>query len=117
MGIIKVTFTNETDLNKALDDRISLYNQRYIVEKYIAKPRVIRCMKCQRFGHIERLCHETAVCGKCGRQDHETNTCNEVKENYKCHHCKGNHATGDRECAIMKEKLQDLTNRRNGSPY
>ena len=109
MGIIKVKFQTEDQLKEAMQNKISIYNQKYIVEKYISKRRIIRCMKCQRFGHIERLCRETKpVCGKCTSRNHETRQCQAPEANFKCYHCKENHMTGDKECPVIIEKMDEL---------
>ena len=113
MGIIKIIFKTDDDLNQAIQNKLSIFRQKYIVETFQPKPRVIRCMRCQRFGHVARVCREkNPICGKCTSTTHETKNCAELEENYKCHHCHGNHATGDKECPQMIEKLDELIKRR-----
>ena len=66
-------------------------------------------MKCQIFGHIARNCWAAKpVCGKCTSTNHETGKCNVSEDKYKCHHCKGNHRTGDRNCQVIIDKWEQL---------
>ena len=96
-----------------MQNNVSIFNQRYRVEVYKPKPRIIKCNKCQRFGHVERICREDKpVCGKCTSRNHETKDCVVESENYKCHHCDGNHITGNNECEVMKEKMEERKNQR-----
>ena len=114
-GTIKIGFESKEILEKALLDRITIFRQRYILERYKYRPRVIKCNLCQKFGHIERLCRgNNPVCGKCCSKDHETKDCNESPDNYKCCHCQGNHESGSNKCDVVKQKLQAILNRNNG---
>ena len=109
IGIIKIKFENHEELSYAMINRLSLFNENYKVENYIAKRRIIRCMRCQTFGHVARLCLKPKpVCGKCTSNSHETNQCTIAEDNYKCYHCKGNHMTGDKDCQVIKEKGEEL---------
>ena len=86
------------------------------MEEYVSRPRVIKCDRCQRFGHIERLCRSRVPkCGRCGETTHqtfETEKCNaKAVEDYKCTHCQEAHMTGDKDCTIMQQKLEELYTR------
>ena len=112
MGIIKIIFNTPEDLIKTTEERIKIFEQRYLVEEYIFKPRVIKCNKCQNFGHIARLCLSEERCGKC-TENHETKSCIVQPKDYKCCHCKGNHETGDKDCQTMKNKEEQIKNRQH----
>ena len=104
-GTMKVSFSKEEEYKDVMENRIKIFRQRYVVEPYIFKSRVIKCNYCQKLSHVERLCRsENPVCGKCTSTDHETKDCEAAPEDYKCYHCKGNHETGHKECRVMKEK-------------
>lgn len=45
-----------------------------------------RCFKCSGYSHIAVRCTNTAACGYCGMQSHETMNC-ENKVNIKCIYC------------------------------
>ena len=112
-GIIKVICQDEISLQNLIENRLSIFHQKYIVETYKPKPRVVKCNQCQRFGHISRLCRsEHPICGKCSSHDHNTVDCEVTPNEYKCAHCKGKHITGHKDCEVMKEKLENLLSRR-----
>ena len=109
MGTLKVKFRDEDQMKQANTDRFNLFRQRYFMEDYKPKPKVIKCNYCQKFGHIARLCRsKKPKCGKCSSENHETQTCHEEAENYKCAHCDGNHNTGSGHCEIWKNKEEEL---------
>lgn len=109
-GTVKVIFKTSQDLQDAMTDRIKIFNQRYIMEDYRPLPRVIKCNRCQNFGHIARRCRaEKPKCGKCGEQSHESLNCTSSVR--KCSHCNENHETGDKSCKIMKEKMDEIKQR------
>ena len=111
-GTVKVKFSSEEDLNDAIHNRINIFRQKHIVEKYIFKPRVIMCRHCQKYGHIERLCRtDRPVCGKCKSREHETNDCVVEERQYKCIHCDGNHHTGHTSCLIHQAKEEEIKSR------
>lgn len=48
---------------------------------------VIRCYKCNRFGHFSKDCQEEEeICGKCSEK-HPTRNCNKTPDAYKCINC------------------------------
>ena len=111
-GTIKITFKDEKALQNAIESRINIFNQKYVIEVFKMKPRVIKCNRCQKLGHVSRVCRAPSPkCGKCGNS-HETTTCTVPSENYKCYHCAENHETGNSECEVMKQKLDEIKKRR-----
>ena len=103
MGLIKVVFKSREKLQAAIVDKIKLGDQRYIVEEYRRKSRVIKCNICQSWGHIHRYCKKPAKCGKCAG-NHESVTCS-ITSGFKCAHCGEDHQAGSNECVIYQEKL------------
>ena len=83
---------------------------------------VVRCFKCQRFGHLSKTCtQEHATCGYC-TGEHETATCPKKADascNPSCINCtssglKGeevNHYAGSITCPILLEKQNELKKR------
>ena len=115
-GMIKITFTDAEGLNKAIAEKFSIQHQKYIIEPFIFKPRVIKCNNCQKFGHISRICKskDNPICAKCGK-NHKTDDCESPEEEFKCYHCgKNDHITGNYSCEKIKEKLQQLLDRQDG---
>ena len=86
-GTLKVTFKERKDLVDAINDRINIFQQRYIFEEFKPSPRVIKCNRCQGFGHIARRCRsKKPKCGKSGKENHETKECD--SDTPKCAPCK-----------------------------
>lgn len=108
MGMIKVDFKSRDRLLEVIDDNITICHQRYMVEEYRRKSRVIKCNKCQGWGHIHRYCVKPARCGKCADK-HESNTCT-ITSGFKCAHCGGDHKAGSSDCKTYKEKMAQFAN-------
>ena len=101
MGVIKLTFKDQTAYDEAKKNGVIIENGKYIIEEYISKPRVIRCYRCQAYGHISRLCRSKKVrCGNCCEEGHESKDCenNTDQSKPKCLHCKLDHRTGSNQC-------------------
>ena len=116
-GMIKVEFGSEEELNLAIKNKFNIAHRKFITEPYIHKPRVIKCNICQTMGHVSRLCRnkDKPVCGKCSQEGHQTKDCQSPENLHKCFHCgKQDHITGKYSCIKMKEKLQELLERRDG---
>ncbi|XP_066955372.1 uncharacterized protein [Macrobrachium rosenbergii] len=69
---------------------------------------VIRCTKCQKFGHKLGQCRGELVCPKCGK-GHWLRDCN--SETSTCFLCKGPHITGNRSCQKYKEQEARIKDR------
>ena len=110
-GTIKLIFNDRKSLVDALTGRvICIHSNRHLLEEYKPSPRVIKCNRCQAFGHIARRCRSTKPkCGKCGEDSHESEGCNSSVR--KCAHCNEQHETGNRNCKVMKQKLEEIINR------
>ena len=115
-GTLKITFKDENTLTSAKFTGLGINLQKYAVEDYKYKPKVIKCNRCQKFGHIERLCNsETPKCAKCATEGHKTDDCVVESANYKCAHCSQNHITGSKICEVIRNKESQLANRNNAS--
>jgi hypothetical protein len=112
-GIIKIDFKERNKLEAAMSSVISIGRQKYHVEEYRRKLRVIKCARCQGFGHVHRMCRSAKPkCGKCSSSDHESKDCN-ITSNFKCAHCDGNHITGVAVCPMVIKKLEEIKSRSN----
>ncbi|XP_066955365.1 uncharacterized protein [Macrobrachium rosenbergii] len=69
---------------------------------------VVRCTKCQKFGHKLNQCRGELVCPKCGRR-HWLRDCN--SETSTCLLCQGPHITGNRSCQKYKEQEARIKDR------
>ena len=99
-GMINVDFKSHTLLQQVITDEIKILSQRYIVEEFVRKSRVIKCNNCQSWDHVHRYCVKAAKCAKCG-ENHETRTCT-VNKGFVCCHCKGAHRAGSVNCKVYK---------------
>lgn len=81
-----------------------LYNAIVRWENYKPKNRVLVCTVCLGYDHSGRNCYKKQRCRRCG-QGHTTEACKATAA--KCINCKGEHATGSRECPHILQKLQE----------
>ena len=77
--------------------------ETFSVRPYTPDP--IRCYKCQRYGHMSRMCHQRhSTCGICSGM-HQTSVCvtrrKEETVVAKCFNCKGNHVTASKACPVI----------------
>lgn len=54
--------------------------------KYAEYLPIIRCHKCNNFGHFQTECKASQACGHCGQQ-HNSRECKTEKKDYKCVNC------------------------------
>jgi len=84
-----------------LPKHIKIGYLRVPVAVYVPNP--LRCFKCQRFGHGQKVCRTEVVCVKCGQTGHSDRDCrNEVK----CPNCSGSHSAFSRDCPKWKQEKQ-----------
>ncbi|KAJ8673201.1 hypothetical protein QAD02_004463 [Eretmocerus hayati] len=57
-------------------------------------PAILRCYKCQRFGHAANLCKSEARCSRCGK-NHEFRDCSNTP---RCSNCRLSHDAADHRC-------------------
>ena len=94
-------------------DTISLIQSGVIINKLIHRAeeshhRIVRCFRCQLFGHTASSCHNDHTCAVCG-QNHHTSFClNPVC----CPNCRGNHPADSRACPVFIQLKQLLNSRR-----
>lgn len=106
-------FKDRQKLQNAIDGKMKIQHQRYIVEEYRRKPRLVKCNRCQSFGHIQRYCAaKDPKCGKCAKGNHETKDCT-ITTGFKCAHCNGSHVTASKQCKVWNEKLAEFSQTTN----
>jgi Zn finger protein HypA/HybF involved in hydrogenase expression/regulator of replication initiation timing len=84
-----------------LPDHIFVGYIRVDVRRHVPNP--MRCLNCQKYGHIQTNCKNSFVCPKCGKSDaHVDKPCDEKAS---CINCGDNHPAWSRECPVwMREK-------------
>lgn len=75
---------------------------RYNVREFIHKP--MRCFKCQKFGHVAKLCKGEKRCAKCGGA-HDYGECGEGTIP-KCCNCGGAHSAAYWGCEVMRRETE-----------
>jgi len=92
---------------EALPDFVHIGFQRFKVKPFVPQP--MRCMKCQRFGHIASKCRRQVRCVRCG-EGHDLEGC-PIKEDATkatCVNCGGAHSAAYRGCSKYAEVSQAL---------
>ena len=112
-GTVKVIFKDHSSYEKAMNEGgLRLCGVKYNMDQYHPKPKVIRCYKCQNYGHIAPKCRaKESRCGICCLTGHQSNQCSSKTTNPKCIHCKGDHFTGSKICKefkLVEDKLNIL---------
>lgn len=85
-----------------LPPRVMIGFMSFSVREFIPPP--VRCYKCQRYGHIAKVCKGKQRCGKCAG-NHEYGQCgdNVVR---KCCNCGGDHTAAYGGCPIRKKAVE-----------
>ena len=109
-GTIKLTFKDHSTYTEVIDEGgLKIGGVKYRMEQFHMRAKVIRCYKCQSYGHIATRCRsKEARCGRCCKAGHESNTCKVKITNPTCIHCKGSHFTGSKDCQefkLVEEKI------------
>jgi len=89
----------------SLPERVSFCFLSFKVKTYI--PQVIRCFKCQNFGHGIEQCRSKERCVRCGDQ-HSFENCPK-KETPKCVNCGGPHSAAYKGCSAAKKAKEIQT--------
>lgn len=74
----------------------------FSVRPYV--PDLLRCYKCQKFGHVAAVCRGKQWCARCGGE-HEYGKCGQGV-NPKCCNCGGDHSAGYGGCKVRKHAAQ-----------
>lgn len=73
---------------------------RVPVRQHIPNP--IRCLRCQKFGHVQHTCERPHVCPNCAKPaDHGDGPCDRET---KCLNCGGSHPAWSRDCPVWKKE-------------
>jgi hypothetical protein len=83
-----------------LPENIFVGYLRVSVRPHIPNP--IRCLRCQRFGHVQHTCERPHVCPNCSKSDeHGDKPCD---REVKCLNCGGSHPAWSRDCPVWKKE-------------
>jgi len=81
------------------------------VDQYIPNP--LRCFQCFRFGHPKERCKRTAICAKCGSEEHTDDR--QCTKGAKCVNCSGDHSAFSKDCPkwLEEKAIQKLKTTEN----
>ena len=95
--------------SESTPESVSFLFEKYKVDKYV--PEVLRCHKCQQFGHVQKYCKNTIKCVRCGGS-HSFENCPK-KEEPVCFRCKEKHSAAYKGCKMYKEAKSILSIKTN----
>ena len=95
LATLVIEFMDSKQANQALARGLSWQRKQHGCYGEDEKGRLLRCSRCQAYGHLAEKCKAPYTCGKCAGP-HFTKTCN--SEIRKCASCGRNHRTGDKNC-------------------
>lgn len=99
-----VSILDENKRNEIIKNGKIRLGISYFPSKKYEPKKVIQCHKCQRYGHIARICKSIVeVCGNCG-ENHLTNACSDTGK-MKCVNCGDKAPSYHRNC-IKKIELE-----------
>ena len=117
---VKVTFTEQSMVDKALDGGLLMFNLS-ITSCDIARERFIDipiCYRCYKWNdHKASECSKDpsyVICSICSSTDHNYKTCKSPIK--KCINCCGNHATVSYSCQVRKTIARSLGSNKHHSP-
>ncbi|GFQ79559.1 uncharacterized protein TNCT_587041 [Trichonephila clavata] len=65
---------------------------------------LVRCFRCQSYGHGTASCRGVATCNKCSSTEHASEAC--TTERRKCANCKGEHAAYSKICTKWQQEKE-----------
>ena len=89
--------------NDVLPPFVRIGYLNFPVKQYV--PKLLRCFKCNRFGHTSTNYRGKERCSECGG-DHKIE--NWQIANAKCVNCNGNHSASSKECPRYQKEVQVL---------
>ena len=110
-----VMFTKQADVaNQCIRKNIIINHQLFEVERYAPQTQIMQCFNCYEYGHRARECKNHRRCGRCAKEEHDTNKCEETEPH--CSQCEGEHVAWDFNCPTRKAVSQRrLGEKRQGS--
>ena len=108
LGTVKIVLKFENDLGKALHQRLFIESIFYKTINFVQNGiQIIRCFKCQKFGHISAKCQSGEKCGHCS-ENHLFSDCPKKNQESKCANCNLNHPANYIHCDVYIKQLQTV---------
>jgi hypothetical protein len=106
--VISVKFGDNQTTSQVITNGLLLQGKTIPCEPKRAN-KVIRCFKCQKFGHVARNCKHIDACITCGCDHSPEQDCTNILS---CANCKGNHRADNNQCPVyiaIRSKLVQRT--------
>ena len=105
---VKLSLPSKLLYDKATSDGIFLDALFYQPVEFVQQGiRIIRCYKCQKFGHMSSNCHSRESCKHCA-EEHSVAKCTNKDKPAKCSNCKGNHEADDTNCPTYIKQIRTV---------
>ena len=110
---LTVEFLDPEDANYALRHGIIWPRKRHTCEREEKEHKLVRCNKCQAYGHLDNKCSSPQRCGRCAGFHHKA-TC--TSTTVKCSSCGQGHVARNKGCPAKLEARRKLEFPTNPSP-
>ena len=116
--VVLFKLKNEGEEQHAKRFGIKTDNKIKYMREYVNKEKlIIRCFKCNKFGHLSNSCkNNNSLCPRCGSNKQKCKG-NCPKQHWNCVNCLGNHSAAWEGCKKYKEKLKEVTQAINVTSY
>ena len=102
LGTVKIELKSENDLGKALHQGLFIDSIYYKTIPFVQNGiHIIRCFKCQKFGHISAKCQSEEKCGHCS-ENLLFRDCPKRNQESKCANCNLNHPANYIQCDVYE---------------
>ena len=96
------------------DTDITIDGKQYRIRKFIQSG-VLRCTKCQGFGHLWKGCKKPKKCVRCSGPNCTVGDCK--KPQRKCANCGGGHSAAMKTCPERKKQMREFYLREKSKTY
>ena len=108
LGTVKIVLKSENDLGKALHQGLLIdfiyYKSKHFVQN---GKQIVRCFRCQKFGHISAKCHSAENCGHC-IENHLLRYCPNENQESKCANYNLKNPANYIQCDVYFKQLQTV---------
>ena len=108
LGTVKIVLESENDLGKPLHQVFFIDSIYYKTIPFVQNGiQIVRCFKCQKFGHISAKCQSAEKYGHC-IENHLFRDCPNKNQESKCANCNLKHPANYIQCDVNIKQLQTV---------